>query len=98
MIYSFDLLERFQASFMCRFFIPFDCWEMFYCMDTLQEGGPLPGPDSGPLSGTQIWLVQDDTHTDKAKDFLGRASLVESSCVRECRTSLPDGSQSQILW
>ena len=39
MIDSFYLLEWFQASFMCQFFIPFDCWEIFYCMDTLQGRG-----------------------------------------------------------
>ena len=28
----------------------------------LQEGGPLPEPESGFLSSTQKWIVQGDTH------------------------------------
>ena len=36
----------------------------------LQEGGPLPGPESGLLSNTQKWIVQGDTRADKARDFI----------------------------
>ena len=36
----------------------------------LQEGGPLPGPESGLLSNTQKGIVQGDTYADKARDFI----------------------------
>ena len=36
----------------------------------LQEGGPLPGPETGLLSNTQKWIVQGDTCADKARDFI----------------------------
>ena len=39
-------------------------------MKLFQEGGPLPGPESGPLSNTQKWIVRGDTHADKARDFI----------------------------
>ena len=35
----------------------------------LQEGGPLPGPESGLLFNTWKWVVWGDTHVDKARDF-----------------------------
>ena len=38
----------------------------------LQEGGPLPGPDTGLLSNTRKWIVQGDTCADKARDFMGK--------------------------
>ena len=38
----------------------------------LPEGGPLPGPESGLLSNAQKWIVWGDTHTNKAKDFIGK--------------------------
>ena len=38
----------------------------------LQEGGPLPGPQTGPLSNTQKWSVWGDTCADKARDFIGK--------------------------
>ena len=41
-------------------------------MDLLQEGGPLPGPETGLLSNTQKWIVQGDTSADKARDFTGK--------------------------
>ena len=36
-----------------------------------QEGGPLPGPESGLLSNAWKWIVQGDTRADKARDFIG---------------------------
>ena len=37
----------------------------------LQEGGPLPGPETGLLSNTQKWIVTwGDTCADKARDFI----------------------------
>ena len=38
----------------------------------LQEGGPLPWPESGLLSHTQKWIVRGDTRADKARDFMGK--------------------------
>ena len=38
----------------------------------LQEGGPLPGPETGLLSNIQKWLVWGDTCADKARDFIGK--------------------------
>ena len=38
----------------------------------LQEGGPLPGPETGFLSNTQKWIVRGDTCADKARDFIGK--------------------------
>ena len=40
-----------------------------------QEGGPLPGPETGLLSNTQKWIVQGDTCADKARDFIGKGRL-----------------------
>ena len=37
-----------------------------------QEGGPLPGPETGLLSNTQKWIVQGDTCADKSRDFIGK--------------------------
>ena len=37
-----------------------------------QEGGPLPGPETGLLSNTQKWIVRGDTCADKARDFIGK--------------------------
>ena len=65
----------------------------------LLEGEPLPEPESGLLSNTWKWIVQGDTCTDKARDFVGEGRPAESSGVREPRrTALPCGSQSQVLW
>ena len=36
----------------------------------LQEGAPLPGPESGFLSNTGMWAVQGDT--DKAGEFIAK--------------------------
>ena len=38
----------------------------------LQEGGPLPGPETGLVSNTQKWIVRGDTCADKARDFIGK--------------------------
>ena len=38
----------------------------------LQEGGPLPGPETGLLSNTRKWIVQGDTCSDKGRDFIGK--------------------------
>ena len=36
----------------------------------MQEGGPLPGPESGLLSNTQKLIVRGDTRADKARDCI----------------------------
>ena len=41
----------------------------------LQEGGPLPGPESGLSSNTWKWIVWWDTRADKARAFIGKACL-----------------------
>ena len=41
----------------------------------LQEGGPLPGPESGLLSNTRKRIVRGDTRADKARDFIGKGRL-----------------------
>ena len=63
----------------------------------LQEGGPLPGPETGLLSlGNEL---SEETHADKARDFIGKGTRVESRRVRELRrTALLRGSQSRVLW
>ena len=64
----------------------------------MQERGPLPAPKRGLLSNTREWIVREDTHADKARDFTGKGRQVESSGVREPRsTALPCGSQSRLL-
>ena len=37
----------------------------------LQEGGPLPEPETGLLSNTRKRIVLGDTSADKARDFIG---------------------------
>ena len=39
----------------------------------LQEGGPLPGPETGLLSNTRKWTVRGDTCADNERDFVGKA-------------------------
>ena len=55
----------------------------------LQEGGPLPGPETGLLSNTRKLIVQGDTCADKARDFIGKGHPGgESSRVRETRKAV----------
>ena len=65
----------------------------------LQEGGPLPGPETGSCLtlGNQL---SEETHVlTKQEILLGKGTRVESSRVREPRrTTLLCGSQSQVLW
>ena len=64
----------------------------------LQEGGPLPGLKLGSCL-TLGKELSEETRADKARDFIGKGTLVESSRVKEPRrTALPLGSQSQVLW
>ena len=41
-------------------------------MILLQEGEPIPGPETGLLSNTRKLIVQGDTYADKARDFFGK--------------------------
>ena len=38
----------------------------------LQEGGSLPGPETGLLFNTRKLIVQGDTRADKARDLIGK--------------------------
>ena len=61
----------------------------------LQEGGPLPGNETGLLSNTQKWIVRGDTCVMKQEILLGKGTWVESSRMRETRRiALPRGSHS----
>ena len=51
--------------------------------------GALPGPETGLLSDTRRWV--EETHADKARDFIGKGTRVEGRRVREPRTALPRG-------
>ena len=66
----------------------------------LQEGGPLPAPETGGLlSNTRKWIVWETHVLTKQEILLGKGTRVESSRVREPRrTALPCGSQSLVLW
>ena len=44
-------------------------------VNLLQEGGPLPGPETKLLSNTKKWIVWGDTCADKARDFIGKGHL-----------------------
>ena len=58
----------------------------------LQEGGPLPGPETGLLSNTRKWIVRGDTCADKARDFIGKGHPggeqegkgTQENCSAEC--------------
>ena len=54
-----------------------------YLVGLLQEGGPLPGPNTELLSNTWKWIVQGDICADKQEILLGKGTQVESSRVRE---------------
>ena len=41
-------------------------------VEVLQEGGLLPGPETGLLSNTWKWIIWRDTCADKARDFIGK--------------------------
>ena len=72
--------------------MPFDSHNSVTSVVLLQEGGSLPGPETGLLSNTQKWIVQGDTCADKARDVIGKGTRAESRRVREPRrTALPRG-------
>ena len=64
----------------------------------LQEGGPLPGPETGLLSNTWNELSKETHVLTKQEILLGKGTRVESRRVRESRrTALPRGLQSRVL-
>ena len=68
-------------------------------MELLQEGRPLPGPETGLLSNTRNELSKETHVLTKQEILLGKGTQVEGSRVREPRrTALPCGSQSWVLW
>ena len=47
-------------------------WHSTNCVPMLQEGRPLPGPETVLLSNTQKWISRGDTCADKAREFIGK--------------------------
>ena len=73
-------------------------------VQVLQEGGPLPGPQSGILSNTLLdsslrkELSEETPVLTKQETVLGKGTRVESSRVSEPRrTALLRGLQSWVL-
>ena len=68
-------------------------------MGLLQEGGPLPGPETGPCLTLGSDLSEETHVLTKQETLLGKGARVESSRVGEPRrTALPRGSQSRVVW
>ena len=74
------LLFHFSLDFPSYYYIQFSsvaqtcqalCDTMNYNI-LLQEGGPLPGPETGLLSNTRKWIVWGGTCAKKARDFIGK--------------------------
>lgn len=62
------------------------------------RGTPFQGSESGLLSDSLKRIVPGDTHAEKARDSVGKGHLGGEQGVRELRrTTLPRGSQSQVL-
>ena len=59
-------------------------------------------PYRAPRVGSCLTLgkeLSEETRADKARDFIGKGTRVESSRVRELRrAALPSGSQRGVLW
>ena len=79
--------------------IPFAAtWMDLEIIILLQEGGPLPGPETGLLSNTRKWIVEETHVLTKQEILLGKGTRVESSRVREPRrTALSSDSQSRVM-
>ena len=64
----------------------------------LQEGGPLPGPETGLLSTLGNELSEETHVLTKQEILLGKGTWVESSRVREPRkTALPHGLGFMVM-
>ena len=59
-------------------------------------------PYRAPRAGSCLTLrkeLSEETRADKARDFIGKGTRVESSRVRELRrAALPRSSQYGVLW
>ena len=58
----------------------------------MQEGGPLTGSETELLSSTRKCIARGDICADKARDFIGKGTWVESNRVREPRRTALSGS------
>ena len=66
---------------------------------TLQEGGRLPGPESGPCLILRNELSEETCVLTKEETLLGRGPQLQNSRVREARrTALTHGCQAWVLW
>ena len=63
-----------ECTNICILYLSFSSG-LFHLTELLQEGGPLPGPETGLLSNTQKWIVRGDTYADKARDCIGKGRL-----------------------
>ena len=72
--------------------------QMISYWECCRKGDPFQGPKLGSCLTLGKELSR-ETRANKARDFIGKGTWVESSRVREPRrTALPSGSQSWVLW
>ena len=62
-------------------------------LGVLQEGGPLPGPETGLLSNTRKQIVWGDICADKARDFIGKG---HSGGEQEVKGTQENGSATWL--
>ena len=93
---SFHCLGSSFYWISCPIFVPFPYFVASW-MGLLQEGGLLSGPETGLLSNTQKWVVQETHVLTNREILLGKGTRVESSRVREPRRiALTRGSRSRV--
>lgn len=98
-----EKLSSHQSSFLCLLNSSINKQWFQNCLSYLShQKGPLWRPKSGSLSNTWKCTVQEDTVTDKVKDFIEKECLSGEQQGTENRepkrTSVPWGLQSQVLW
>ena len=72
--------------------------QMISYWECCRKGDPFQGPKLGSCLTLGKELSK-EICADKARDFIGKGTQVESSRVREPRrTALPRGSKSRVLW
>ena len=70
-----------------------------WLVELLQEGGSLPGPETGSCLTLGNGLSEETHVLTKQEILLRKGTRAESSRVREPRrTALPHGLQSRVLW